>query len=81
MKEIVSEEQQDAANALKRLLSIYKDSEDLINIGAYQQGSNKEIDLALQYIEDIHAFTRQKTNEKVTLGETQESLINQFLRS
>ncbi|MCU6707102.1 flagellar protein export ATPase FliI [Paenibacillus sp. J5C_2022] len=81
MKEIVSEQQLDAANELKRLLSIYRDSEDLINIGAYQQGSNKEIDAALQYIDAIQAFTKQKTSEKTTLHEAQERLINEFYRS
>ncbi|SFE16463.1 type III secretion system ATPase, FliI/YscN [Paenibacillus algorifonticola] len=80
MKEIITEEQQDAANQLKRLLAIYKDSEDLINIGAYQRGSNEEIDLAMQYIDSIHQFTRQKTNEKVTLEEAQERLIIDFYR-
>ncbi|WP_058303930.1 flagellar protein export ATPase FliI [Gorillibacterium timonense] len=78
MKEIVPEEHQDAAESLKKLLSTYKDSEDLINIGAYQQGSNPEIDLSLQYIGAINQFTRQKTHEKVTFEEAQERLIAEF---
>ena len=61
MKEIVSDEHSEAANRLKRLLSIYKDSEDLINIGAYQKGSNPEIDLALQFIQIIWDYTKQRT--------------------
>ncbi|MGM0880879.1 MAG: flagellar protein export ATPase FliI [Bacillota bacterium] len=81
MKEIVTEEQQDAANELKKLLSIHKDSEDLINIGAYQRGSNQEIDLALQYIDSIQSYTKQKTNEKVSLEEAQHRLITDFYRS
>ncbi|UVI32497.1 flagellar protein export ATPase FliI [Paenibacillus spongiae] len=81
MKEIVSEEQQDAANELKRLLAIYKDSEDLINIGAYQRGSNKEIDRAIEQIDQIRAFTRQKTTEKVDYQEAQAKLVNDFHRS
>ncbi|MUT66353.1 flagellar protein export ATPase FliI [Paenibacillus sp. NEAU-GSW1] len=80
MKEIVTEEQQDAANQLKRLLSIYKDSEDLINIGAYQSGSNAEIDLAIENIEAIHQFTRQRTSEKVSLTEAQDRLMSDFYR-
>ena len=80
MKEIVPEEQQDAANELKRLLAIYKDSEDLINIGAYQRGSNAEIDKSLDAIEQIQAFTRQKTSEKVDYQEAQERLVIDFLR-
>lgn len=81
MKEIVTEEQQDAANELKKLLAIYKDSEDLINIGAYQRGSNAEIDRALEYIESIQSFTKQKTNEKVSLEESKNRLITEFYRS
>ncbi|RAP76879.1 flagellar protein export ATPase FliI [Paenibacillus montanisoli] len=78
MKEIVPEEQQDAANELKRLLSIYKDSEDLINIGAYQRGSNEKIDQAIESIDHIWSFTRQKTNEKNGYEESKERLIRDF---
>ncbi|SFS79434.1 flagellar protein export ATPase FliI [Paenibacillus sp. BC26] len=78
MKEIVPEEQQDAANELKRLLAIYKDSEDLINIGAYQRGSNEKIDQAIDSIDNIWSFTRQKTNEKVGYEESKKRLIHEF---
>ncbi|MBP3965258.1 flagellar protein export ATPase FliI [Paenibacillus sp. DLE-14] len=78
MKEIVPEEQQDAANELKRLLAIYKDSEDLINIGAYQRGSNEKIDQAIDSIDNIWSFTRQKTTEKVGYEESKKRLIHEF---
>lgn len=81
MKEIVPEEQQDAANELKRLLATYKDSEDLINIGAYQRGSNTEIDRAIDRIGTINAFTRQKTTEKVSYEEAVQALLSEFERS
>lgn len=80
MNEIVTDEQSDASNELKRLLSLYRDSEDLINIGAYQQGSNKEIDKAIQFIDQIQGYIRQKTNEKVSLQEAQDQLIIDFYR-
>ncbi|NHN28383.1 flagellar protein export ATPase FliI [Paenibacillus agricola] len=80
MKEIVSREHMSAAENLKRLMSIYKDSEDLINIGAYQKGSNADIDLSLQHIQSIWDFTKQKVDEKLTFGEAQESLIQQFYK-
>ncbi|MWC26568.1 flagellar protein export ATPase FliI [Paenibacillus sp. MMS18-CY102] len=79
MKEIVTEEQQDAANSLKGLLATYKSSEDLINIGAYQYGSNGKIDQAIEAIDEIRAYTRQKTNEKVILEDAQQQLIQHFL--
>ncbi|MBB6636701.1 flagellar protein export ATPase FliI [Cohnella thailandensis] len=80
MKDIVSEDQQDSAEQLKRLLSVYKDSEDLINIGAYQNGTNPEIDKSIQFIQTINSYTRQKTSEKVTLQEAQERLIIDFYK-
>lgn len=78
MNEIVPEEQRDAAEFLKKQLSVYKGSEDLINIGAYQRGSNTEIDLSLHYIQKIWDFTRQKTNEEVNYAEAQERLTTEF---
>ncbi|MFM9327114.1 flagellar protein export ATPase FliI [Paenibacillus mesotrionivorans] len=78
MKEIVPPEHQEAAQFLNQLLSIYKDSEDLINIGAYQRGSNPEIDMSLKYIQAINEFTRQKVDEKVTFTEVQERLLSEF---
>ncbi|SDM97702.1 flagellum-specific ATP synthase [Paenibacillus sp. yr247] len=80
MKEIVPTEHMEAADQLKRLLSIYKDSEDLINIGAYQKGSNPNIDIALDNIEAIWDFTKQKTIEKLTYEEAQERLIHEFYK-
>ncbi|CAH1197851.1 putative ATP synthase YscN [Paenibacillus plantiphilus] len=80
MKDIVPENQQDAANELKRLLAVYRDSEDLINIGAYQRGSNAEIDKAIDNYETIREFTRQKTSEKVDYQEALERLVIDFYR-
>ncbi|MFC5472015.1 flagellar protein export ATPase FliI [Cohnella suwonensis] len=80
MKDIVAEDHQGAAEQLKRLLAVYRDSEDLINIGAYQRGSNPEIDKAIQFYDLIKTFTQQKTNEKVTLKEAIDRLIIDFYR-
>jgi flagellum-specific ATP synthase len=78
MKEIVSDEHTEAAEMLKRMLSIYKDSEDLIHIGAYQRGSNPQIDLALQYIQAIWDYTKQRITEKLTFEEAHERLMQEF---
>lgn len=80
MKEIVPQEQQLAAENLKRLLSVYKDSEDLINIGAYQRGSNPEIDLSMDAIQSIWDYTKQRVHDKLTYEEAAEQLIQQFYR-
>ncbi|MDB4868472.1 MAG: fliI [Cohnella sp.] len=80
MNAIVPQEHRESAEQLKRLLSVYRESEDLINIGAYQKGSNPEIDKAMQYIELINAYTRQNTDEKVSLQEATERLVIDFYR-
>lgn len=80
MKDIVASEQQEAAEQLKRLLSVYRDSEDLINIGAYQRGTNPQIDKAIQFIDVINDYCRQRTTEKLTLQQAQERLVIDFYK-
>jgi len=80
MKDISTDEHTGAAENLKRLLAVYTDSEDLINIGAYQRGSNDSIDESIDFIQQIWDFSRQKVNEKVTLEEVKERLISEFSR-
>ena len=41
------------------LLSVYRESEDIINIGAYSPGSNPKIDEAVANIDIINAYLRQ----------------------
>ena len=59
MVDIVPEAHLDAARKIVQIMSVYRDSEDLINIGAYQKGSNPQIDLAVQMIQPIEEFLRQ----------------------
>ena len=45
-------------------MAIYKDAEDLINIGAYVKGSNEKIDYSISVIDNILNFLQQGTHEK-----------------
>ncbi|MBC8062233.1 MAG: flagellar protein export ATPase FliI [Clostridiaceae bacterium] len=67
MSEIADEEHKEAASFYRDLLATYRDSEDLINIGAYVKGSNKKVDLAINYNESINKFLKQKMNEHNSL--------------
>jgi flagellum-specific ATP synthase len=78
MNDLVAPDHRRAANTIKKLSSIYKDSEDLINIGAYQRGSNLQIDRAIQYAASIEQFTRQDVQERSNLESTMSALIEQF---
>ncbi len=59
MVDVTSDEHQQASNKLKETVSTYRDAEDLINIGAYERGSNPKIDYALDHIDSINDFLQQ----------------------
>lgn len=65
MTEIVSPEHLKAAGGLREMLAVYRDARDLINIGAYQPGSNPQIDRAIALVPKINAFLKQAVNEPV----------------
>ena len=75
MNDIVGDEHRRAADNLKRLMSAYQQSEDLISIGAYQAGSNPTVDLAIQLRERINAFLQQDATERVTFSEVVDDLM------
>lgn len=70
MSSIVTEEHKEYANKIKMILATYSEAEDLINIGAYKKGSNKEIDYAISKIEAVNEFLNQKTMEKYDFNDT-----------
>jgi flagellum-specific ATP synthase len=63
MKDIVSKEQADLSDKVKKVLATYKEAEDLINIGAYSPGSSRKIDYALSRMEKIEDFLKQKIDQ------------------
>ena len=70
MPNISSKEHLKAANTIKDIMAVYKEAEDLINIGAYKRGSNKKIDIAIDLMEDIEGFLKQETYKVSTFEET-----------
>ncbi len=78
MPDITSKEQQRAAQKVREILATYREAEDLINIGAYQRGSNPRIDYALKKIEAVKAFLRQDVEEVFAYDATLEFLFGLF---
>ena len=64
MSQIVNKEHKAVAGRLKNVLATYKEAEDLINIGAYKKGSNKEIDYAIEKHEAVNSFLLQGVDDK-----------------
>ena len=74
MPNIVDEEHLRYARRIKDIMAVYKNAEDLISIGAYNPGSNPEIDHAISKVEDINTFLKQDIYEKVSFDGTLERM-------
>lgn len=78
MHDVTTPEHRRAASEFKRLLAAYDASEDLINIGAYKSGANKEIDDAIRSHPHIKDYLQQDVYEQAKLDESIERLSAQF---
>ncbi len=62
--DIADQEHLENIRKLKSLMAAYKESEDLINIGAYVRGSDKTVDEAIAKMAEINEFLQQGIDEK-----------------
>ena len=74
MPNIVDKEHIGIVGQIKDLMATYRDSEDLINIGAYIKGTNKKVDMAIEKIEAITDFLKQGVHDRLTFDEIVELL-------
>ncbi len=63
MDDLVSPDHRRAAREFRKNLAIYRETEDLINIGAYRKGANPEVDRACALIGDMRRFLEQDSRE------------------
>ncbi len=71
---VTSKEHRAAATKLKSVMATYDEAEDLINIGAYKKGSNKNIDYAVSKIDAVNEFLCQDVDEKFEFEDTEKRL-------
>jgi flagellum-specific ATP synthase len=64
MTDITTREHQDIAVRCRQIMADYRDAEDLINIGAYVKGSSPKIDFALDRIDKLNLFLRQRVDDR-----------------
>lgn len=69
MNSIADSKHKEAAGKLKNVMATYQEAEDLINIGAYKSGSNKNIDYAIEKIDAVNGFLLQETHDKFSFEE------------
>ena len=78
MGDVTTAEQQALAGKFKEAMATYKQSEDLINIGAYKAGSNPGIDYALLKNEGMVAYLKQAIQNPVSMEDSVNELRDLF---
>jgi type III secretion protein N (ATPase) len=78
MTGIVSEEHKQAAGKLREVLATYEKQRDLILLGAYQYGTDPRTDYAIDKIEAVEEFLKQRTEENSGFDEAIQQLIGLF---
>lgn len=68
--EICDPEHIQAAAKMRELIAVYQDARDLIDVGAYEHGSNPKIDIAIQMMPEINGFLRQSVKDLVSMDTT-----------
>jgi flagellum-specific ATP synthase len=63
MDKVVDKEHYNGFLKLKRVLSLIKENEVLVRVGAYKTGMDKELDKALANKQKIRDFLTQSTQE------------------
>ena len=73
--QVIDTPQRSAANALLRLEAAYREKEDLLMVGAYQKGSDPQVDAAVVLRDRVLGFLQQQPEESSTMGATRNMLL------
>jgi flagellum-specific ATP synthase len=64
MPDVVDDRHMKLSGKFLAAMAVYKRFEDMINLGAYKQGSNPKVDYAISMVEKFDSFLKQGMNEK-----------------
>jgi flagellum-specific ATP synthase len=78
MQEIVPAEHAELARRFRQTLSTYQQHRDLINIGAYQKGSDPRIDTAIELWPAMQKFLMQPIEQRVGHADAVKALRQLF---
>ncbi len=74
MQTLVSADELKQSNKLRRLWSVYQQNADLVQVGAYEAGSNPELDEAIRLREQMVDFLRQDMHRGEDYAMTRQQL-------
>lgn len=70
MRACVTNDHAKLAQKVRETLAVYRDAEDLINIGAYKAGANPKIDRAIKLIDPLNDFLKQQVDDPSDFKQT-----------
>ncbi len=76
MVDIVSSGHLQASQRLKTVYAVYKEAEDMINVGAYVSGKNKRIDYAINKYDNVMEYLKQDVGEHSKYEDDLDKLIS-----
>jgi flagellum-specific ATP synthase len=69
MPAVTAREHQRAAQRFRQVYSAYRQQRDLIAVGAYQKGSDPQVDQAIAMWPKLRAFLQQEVDEPMNLAD------------
>jgi len=75
MPDLISGEHERAVQRVREILATYQKSEDLINIGAYAEGTNPQIDYAIYHRDSVIEFLKQYVDQHYSFQEELQELL------
>lgn len=75
MSKVVPREHTIVTSHLRDLMASYKDNEDLINVGAYAQGTNDKVDKAIAINEDMNELLKQRMEENDSIENLYDRMV------
>lgn len=78
MDQVTTEEHQEAAGEFRETLSTYEEKRDLISLGAYEYGTDPEVDYAIDLIDEMEDLLQQGMHEFTPMEETVERMLDLF---
>jgi len=70
----------EAARSLRKEVSSYERMEDMIQMGAYEHGSNPELDAVISHIPNIEGFLQQGMHEVCTRAQAEQAIVSLMSR-
>ena len=69
MNDVTTQEHRLSAQILRRMLAVLHENDDLLSIGAYRKGTNRDLDVAVAMKNEIHTLLRQAIDQRESLSD------------